>query len=200
MVVDQAVRLLDLQPQDRVVTVESEREHDWEPVECVYYVDTVDYGVGIVYALTPYGHSHAIPFADIVDIQKARDPIRVPLPADTARIIGCAELAGQRVRVVALGVFEGRINSLCVRRPQHHEPKGWLHLERQAVSLRRDSGRITDTDLIKRLPSSGYCVARAGDPSTARNRIIRTARGRVARYIAAATTGKSAQVPANPCL
>ena len=192
-------RLLDLQPQDRVILHEKcggYRDSPWD--DTVAYVECVDYENEQVHSLSPTGIRRAIPFAEISDVQKSEAPIYATVDESIWIAHKCdPAYLGLPVRVVAVSISaSGKVGGLEIPKwPGLHPGKVLTLPARRGVELTLS---ISDTDLIKNLPSSGFNPRRCGAPATKRNKIYRIAGLRVSKFLATASKGSIQKPPMDP--
>lgn len=108
-------RLLDLQPQDRVVRHEKSggyKDSPWQ--DTVAYVECVDYTNETIHVLSPTGLRSTMPLNDVTDIQKAKSPIFATVAESIWTAHSCdPAFLGKPVRVVAVTIAaNGRISGL----------------------------------------------------------------------------------------
>lgn len=99
-------RLLDLQPQDRVICHEKRggfSDSPWE--ETIAYVECVDYPREMVNVLSPSGLRRTMPFSEISDVQKAENPLLATVAEHIWRAHDCdPAFLGQPVRILAVSI------------------------------------------------------------------------------------------------
>jgi len=199
-----AIKLMRLQPQDKVVAFETIQDYGKvRREESTLYVLDIDYKKGVVNTCTGDGRKKKIIFSDILDIEKAGNPIMVTVDPDLwSRFGGDPELKGKMVRLSGLDIYNGRIDKLHVPLHEAGTPKkdGQLSLIRidPVEVLEWNTVRPTDKDLITRLPAFGWCIRRYGYAATGRDRKYRTAKGRVSKFIHPQTNNR--RVPLDPSL
>jgi len=187
---------LDLQIQDRVIRYEGSVSNGLGvPEETVYYVECVDYVQEQIHVMTPFGARRKISFAEVSDIQKAEAPVLARVPEAIWRAHGCdPAFMGKPVRVLAVSIFEGKINGVAIPKWPGTIPNATLSLSMRRGDVELLNG-VSEIDLITALPSSGFNPRRYGDPATVRNRGMRVARNHVAKFIGRSLSSTKRIVP-----
>ena len=177
------MKLLRLQPQDKVVVLEKDPDDHQRWIETTYYVHHVEQaGQSLVHVMDERGCSRkAIPFVEVVDIEKAKRPITgIVDPEIWDRFHGDPKYRDRPVRLLQVCIFENRIHKYCVPLwPDGNTPSGQLSELSLSWSGFEELDTSDQTRFITSMPAYGWCNHRVGDAETRRRRIYRTARNRV---------------------
>lgn len=179
---------LDLQPQDKVVVLEKEHDRASSPwIERTYYVGHVEPGEEPrIHVMDEWGHDRkAITLEQVVDVEKARDPIMGVVEPDIwDRFQGDPKYRGKPVRLVLVRMSDGRISGYEVPLwPEGNCPDAGL--PRLCLSWHDfvELGVRSEKHAITSMPAYGWCNRRSGDTETRRRRIYRTARNRITKVL-----------------
>lgn len=175
-----ALALLNLQSQDKVVAYKHMGYGQYD--ECLYYVECADPVTALVHVLSATGYSQTIRYQDIIDIQRAVDPVMVTPNEQLWTRHGCdPRYLGRPVRAISASVSQGsRFRGLVIPKWPGSKPGAVIHLDLSAHATGR-----TETELLAALPSAGFSPRRCGDPEKIRKSIQRTASGRITKWIQA---------------
>lgn len=190
-----ALKLLDLQPQDRITTM-TQAAYGHPSEETTLYVECADVLAGVVHTMSASGYRCTVLFADILNIEKCLDPVTLVVAEGIWAAHQCdPAYLGKPVRAIAAMLGErGQFRGLWIPKWPCSRPGQMLTLDVTASTL-----GLSESDILSVLPTNR--CRRYHDPELARNRTKRVAKTRFQKFLEVATGGAvDARLPLDPSL
>lgn len=181
--------LMDLQAQDKIITLTQAR-YGQASHEQSLYVECMEHQRQVVHAISGSGNRYAIPFADVLDVEKCTNPITYVVNEKIWTVHQCdPAYLGKPVRaVMAMLNRQGRFTGLHLPKWPGQRASIVLTLEVSAERL-----HASEQDILRALPTTNR--HRFHDPERDRHQVARTAEKRITKFVKGVLLGTPHNLP-----